>query len=99
MDIERRSPRTVEVNGFTIRELRQRLSNPDMLEFAERVGIERSYLTKLELGQRQPSHKVFNALCDALGVHDRRVLMAQPYQVRGDLPVDAPATASAGAVA
>lgn len=73
------STTSVAVNGPAIREIRSR-SSLDMAELAARVGVERAYITKLELGHsRRVSPKVFNALVAALSITDRRALMAQPY--------------------
>lgn len=70
---------TVEVNGFALRELRVR-SGLGVAELAERVGVKRPYIAKIELGHSQRvSPKVFNSLLSALSINDRRVLLANPH--------------------
>ena len=70
---------TVEVNGPAIRTIRER-SGMAVLDLAGAVGVERAYITKIELGHsRRVSPRVFNALIAALAVSDRRALLANPY--------------------
>lgn len=53
--------------GIRIKELRQakELSQP---ELAEKIGIERSYLSKLENDKSVPSNETFSALLSAFGI-------------------------------
>lgn len=70
---------TIELNGFALRELRVR-TGIGVAELAERVGVQRPYIAKIELGHsRRVSPKVYNAILDALAITDRRVLMAMPH--------------------
>lgn len=75
------TPTTVEVNGYALRELRIR-SGIEVLDLAGRVGVQRAYIAKIELGHsRRVSPKVYNALLAALTIQDRRVLLANPHGV------------------
>ena len=70
---------TITVHGPALRELRVRAGMP-IQDLAEACGVKRPHLTKVELGRnRKVSPRLFNALLDALGIKDRRVLMADPY--------------------
>lgn len=70
---------TIEVNGPAVRERRIR-EGISVAELARSVGVARPYITKIELGySRRVSPKVFSSLTLALGVGDRRSLMAAPY--------------------
>lgn len=72
---------TIQVNGFALRELRMR-SGLGVAELAERVGVKRPYIAKIELGHSQRvSPKVFNSLLSALTISDRRVLLANPHGI------------------
>lgn len=69
---------TVEINGFVVRELRIR-EGWSVVELAEKVGVKRPYIAKIELGHSpRVSPKVFNALLSAFSINDRRVLLANP---------------------
>lgn len=69
----------IEVNGFSIREIRVR-SGINTAPFAEQVGVDRSYLSRLETGARiRVSPAVFAAILDALGIKDRRAILAHPH--------------------
>lgn len=73
------TPTTVEVNGFAVRELRIR-SGMEVLDLAGKCGVQRAYIAKIELGHsRRVSPKVYKALLDALTIHDRRTLLANPH--------------------
>lgn len=73
------APTTIEINGFALREIRVR-SGIDIAPLAEQVEVTRSYLAKIELGHsHRVSPKVFAALLRALGVKDRRSLLADPH--------------------
>lgn len=72
---------TVEINGFALRHIRKN-AGIEVAELAERIGVQRPYITKIELGHsRRVSPKVFNALLSALVVDDRRALLANPHGV------------------
>lgn len=70
---------TVEINGFVVRALRIR-DGLGVQDLADRVGVKRPYIAKIELGHSQRvSPKVFNALLAAFSIDDRRVLLANPH--------------------
>lgn len=72
---------TVEVNGFALRELRVR-SGLGVADLADRVGVQRPYIAKIELGHsRRVSPRVYNELLSALSITDRRVLLANPHGI------------------
>lgn len=70
---------TVEINGFVVRALRIR-DGLGVQDLADRVGVQRPYIAKIELGHsRRVSPKVFNALMAVFSLEDRRVLLANPH--------------------
>lgn len=70
---------TVEINGFLVRELRKR-DGLSVVELAERVGVKRPYIAKIELGHsRRVSFRIFQSLLAAFAIEDHRVLLAKPY--------------------
>ena len=75
----RRLPTTaIAVNGAALRELRKR-SGVSVSAFAQSVGVGRPYISKLELGHSsRVSPEVFAKLLRALGLEDRRAIMANP---------------------
>jgi len=84
------APAAVEINGFALREIRVR-SGVETLSLAEQIGVSRSYITRLELGQRERvSPRIYQALLSALFIRDRRTLLANPHgAVAGDEQVPA----------
>lgn len=73
------TPTTYEIHGPAVREIRLR-SGVAVAELAERVGVKRPYIAKIELGHsRRVSPKTFNAIVAALGIEDRRAIIANPY--------------------
>ena len=55
-----------------------------MVELAEAAGVQRPYIVKLELGHsRRVSPAVFNGIVAALGIEDRRAILANPYGAAG----------------
>lgn len=73
------TPPTIAVNGFAFREIRVR-SGIDAGPCAEAVGVDRSYLNRLETGARlRVSPSVFAAMVRALGLGDRRAILADPH--------------------
>ncbi|GAA3214688.1 helix-turn-helix transcriptional regulator [Actinocorallia longicatena] len=73
------TPTTVEVNGFAYREIRIR-SGISVGDCAGRAGISRTYLTRLELGDRvRVSPQVLKGPLDALQLADRRTILANPH--------------------
>lgn len=80
---------TIDVHGPAIREIRVR-SGMGVAELAAAVGVNRPYIAKIELGHsRRVSPKVFNALIAALGINDRRAIMANPYGASLDIEQEA----------
>lgn len=70
---------TVEVHGFALREIRIR-SGIETAALAAQLEVDRSYIAKIELGHsRRVSASFYTALLAALGVQDRRCLMASPH--------------------
>lgn len=83
------APTTIEINGFALREIRVR-SGLEVQPLADQVEVTRSYLAKIELGHSvRVSPKVYVALLKALGIQDRRVLLADPHGTRVTEPVSA----------
>lgn len=75
------APTTVEINGFALRHIRKN-AGIEVAELAERIGVQRPYVTKIELGHSQRvSPKVFNAILSTLVIEDRRALLANPHGV------------------
>lgn len=73
------APTTIEVNGFALREIRIR-SGIAVQDLADRIGVKRPYVAKIELGHsRRVSPKVFTALLATLSINDRRSLLANPH--------------------
>jgi transcriptional regulator with XRE-family HTH domain len=68
---------TVRINGAALREIR-RAKHLSTQTVAAKANIDRSYIAKLELGHRSPSPEFFERLVLALGVVDRRALLADP---------------------
>lgn len=74
-----KTPATIEVNGYTVRAIRvlMGLSSPTV---ATRAGIDRAYLRHIENGTRiRLGPEKFAGLCRALGIEDRRALLANPH--------------------
>jgi len=73
------TPTTYEIHGPAVREIRLR-SGVAVAELAERVGVKRPYIAKIELGHsRKVSAKTFAAIIAALDIKDRRAIVANPY--------------------
>lgn len=70
---------TYAVNGPAIRALRKS-QGIAVQELADRVGVKRPYIAKIELGHsRHVSSATLTGLVAALGLEDRRALLANPY--------------------
>jgi transcriptional regulator with XRE-family HTH domain len=70
---------TVEVHGPALRYIRM-LQGIELADLAAGIEVSRPYLSKIELGHsKRVSVSCFAALCSALGIRDRRVLLANPY--------------------
>lgn len=71
----------VAINGFALREIRKLVGIPTA-QFARETNVDRSYLSRIENGQRtRVNPAAFAAMVRALGV-DRRALLAQPSDSR-----------------
>lgn len=69
-------PAGVAINGHRVRDLRK-LAGHNLVAFAPKAGITFQYLSQIERGVRKSvSPEVFARICDALGVDDRRELIA-----------------------
>lgn len=66
------------VFGDTLRQLRRRSVWKTQEVFARRVGMDRSYLSGLERGRRNPTLDAIVKLADGLGVHPAELLKTQP---------------------
>lgn len=67
----------VPINGSALRELRIR-TGVSMAELAADVGVNRSYVNKIELGHsKRVSPAVYAALLRSLRITDRRTLLAE----------------------
>lgn len=66
----------VAIDGAAVRRLRE-LKGLAVADLAPLCGITPGYLSHIELGRRRPSPPVFARICDALGVSDRRELLAE----------------------
>lgn len=78
LDMADPTPSAVMVNGAALREIRMR-TGISAAALAEEVGVQRAYITKIELGHsKRVSPEVFGKLLRALLIHDRRALMADP---------------------
>ena len=75
---QRARPTTaVPINGHALRELRIR-TGVAVATLATDVGIHRSYLTKIETGNKtQVSPELYERLVRALGLRDRRALLRE----------------------
>lgn len=68
-------PAGVAVDGTAIRQKRK-LAGLNMSDLADKAGISGAYISHIERGRRKTiSPRVFAAICDALGVENRRELM------------------------
>lgn len=71
----RKSTNSVGVNGAKMRELRIRLGLP-IAELAADLGVNRSYVTKIELGiSKRVSPQLYRRLLSRLGLEDYRSLL------------------------
>ena len=73
------SSRTTDINGYAVRAIRKPMGlTPQAL--ADTIGRTRTYIVKIETGAvSRVSDDVFNDLVRALGIEDRRALMAWPH--------------------
>jgi predicted transcriptional regulator len=68
------APTTVPVNGPVLRELRIR-SGLSISSLAAAVGVDRSWINKIEVSERDVSPELFDQIARQLAVRDRRVLI------------------------
>lgn len=66
---------TPRVDGHSVRKLRKalNLSGADLCRMVEKTGqsLSQSHLCQIELGSKQPSQQLTQAIADALGVQPR----------------------------
>jgi len=68
--------RTVEIHGYALRIIREARGRRT-LELAEALGVDRSYITKIETGHsRRVGAAFYNALLAELHIDDYRALLA-----------------------
>lgn len=73
------TPSALEVNGYAVRVIRV-LTGIDTKDLAEALDVDESYIRRIEVGIRSRlSPKVFNGLCRALSLQDRRAILANPH--------------------
>ena len=70
--------RTVDINGYALREIRVR-SGIGVRQLSEQIGKDRTYISKIENGHPRVSAEVYNSILAALQIEDRRVLLAAPH--------------------
>lgn len=70
---------TVEIQGFACRIIREARGRKTA-ELAESLGVDRSYITKIETGHsRRVSAEFYAALLAELQIADYRALLANPF--------------------
>ncbi|MCU1687818.1 MAG: Helix-turn-helix protein [Amycolatopsis sp.] len=70
-------PPGVHIAGGLLRQSRK-LAGYSLVPFADLAGISFQYLSQIERGDRESvSPEVFARICDALGITDRRELLAK----------------------
>lgn len=70
---------TVEIQGFACRVIREGRGRKTA-ELAESLGVDRSYITKIETGHsRRVSAEFYAALLAELQITDYRALLANPF--------------------
>jgi transcriptional regulator with XRE-family HTH domain len=77
------STSTVAIHGYAMRAIRESRGRK-LADLADAVGVDRSYLTKVETGARtRVSPTVYAAILRELLIDDHRALLASP-PARGD---------------
>ena len=72
---------TIEINGYALRWGRK-LMNLTPKSLADAIERDRTYIVKIETGAvTRVSTDTFDGLVKALGIEDRRALMAFPHAV------------------
>lgn len=54
--------------GERIKKLRIELTNMSQEEFAKHIGVDRTYMSRLESGQKNPTLETLNKVCDGLNI-------------------------------
>lgn len=73
------APTTREVHGPAIREFRIQ-AGMSVAALAAAAGVARPHMANIELGhRRRVTPETFAALVAALGLNDRRAILANPY--------------------
>lgn len=67
----------VQLLGANVRHY-QKLKDMTQEELAALAGMERSYVSDLERGQRNPTVRALGRLAEALGVHPNLLLIDRP---------------------
>lgn len=72
------TPGTVAINGFALRVIRER-TGIKVMELAQALGCDRSYITKIELGtSKRVGVGFYRQLLEQLAITDHRTLLATP---------------------
>jgi transcriptional regulator with XRE-family HTH domain len=67
---------TIDIHGYALREIREAKGRA-VAELADALGVDRSYITRLELGHsRRVSRVFYSKLMAELDIRDHRVLYA-----------------------
>jgi transcriptional regulator with XRE-family HTH domain len=70
------TPSAVAINGFALRVIRER-TGIKVADLAEALDVDRSYITKIELGtSRRVSVDFYKRLLNHLAITDHRALLA-----------------------
>jgi predicted transcriptional regulator len=68
-----------EVNGYAVRTIRH-LLGIDAKDLADAAEVDQNYIRRIETGVRsRVSPKVFNGICRALALKDRRAILVNPH--------------------
>lgn len=57
-----------KVIGERIRYLRNSLLNMSQEDFAKKIGLDRTYMSKIEAGKQNLTLETLNKICDGLGI-------------------------------
>lgn len=76
-----RGQEVVEINGYALRVIRN-LRGRKVQDLADALDVDRSYITKIELGHsRRVSELFYNRLLTELGIDEHRALLVNPRTV------------------
>lgn len=74
----RSAPSSVAINGFALRVIRER-TGVKVAELAEALEVDRSYITKIEIGtSKRVGVDFYRRLLEHLQISDHRTLLASP---------------------